>query len=134
MMGGWTVRKPRKRLPETLRAALPTALPLSILVIAALVAVFASLLAPYDPNDQSLDARLESPSLAHPLGTDHLGAGRAVSPNRRQPVFAGDNYGLGADFRDIRNAGRRVRGQGGRRDGRKSRCAWWTWFSSSQNW
>lgn len=31
------------------------------------------MLTPYDPNDQSLDARLELPSLAHPLGTDHLG-------------------------------------------------------------
>lgn len=39
----------------------------------ALVAAFAPMLTPYDPNDQSLDARLELPSLAHPLGTDHLG-------------------------------------------------------------
>ena len=38
-----------------------------------LVALFAPILAPYDPNDQNLDARLELPSLNHPLGTDHLG-------------------------------------------------------------
>ncbi len=38
-----------------------------------LVAIFAPVLAPYDPNDQNLSARLELPSLNHPLGTDHLG-------------------------------------------------------------
>lgn len=69
---------------ETIRASLPAisrargirgvvALPLLTLAAIALVAAFAPMLTPYDPNDQSLDARLELPSLAHPLGTDHLG-------------------------------------------------------------
>lgn len=44
-----------------------------ILAIIGLVALFAPILAPYDPNDQNLTARLEPPSLDHPLGTDHLG-------------------------------------------------------------
>src|SRR5438093_7624473 len=39
----------------------------------ALCAVFAPLLAPYDPLAQALGARLESPSAAHWLGTDQLG-------------------------------------------------------------
>ncbi|MYA62251.1 MAG: ABC transporter permease [Dehalococcoidia bacterium] len=44
-----------------------------VLAIIGLVALFAPILAPYDPNDQNLTARLEPPSLDHPLGTDHLG-------------------------------------------------------------
>ena len=45
----------------------------AVLAIIGLVALFAPILAPYDPNDQNLTARLQLPSLAHPLGTDHLG-------------------------------------------------------------
>ena len=45
----------------------------AVLAIIGLVALFAPILAPYDPNDQNLTARLEPPSLDHPLGTDHLG-------------------------------------------------------------
>ena len=51
----------------------PAAVSLALLAIIGIAAVFAPLLAPYDPNDQNLSARLELPSLAHPLGTDHLG-------------------------------------------------------------
>ena len=51
----------------------PAALSLVVLATIGIVALFAPLLAPYDPNDQNLSARLELPSLAHPLGTDHLG-------------------------------------------------------------
>ena len=45
----------------------------AVLAIIGLVALFAPILAPYDPNDQNLTARLQPPSLDHPLGTDHLG-------------------------------------------------------------
>ena len=45
----------------------------AVLAVIGLVALFAPILAPYDPNDQNLTARLEPPSLDHPLGTDHLG-------------------------------------------------------------
>lgn len=38
-----------------------------------LFAVFAPLIAPYDPAKQNLDAMLESPSLSHLMGTDILG-------------------------------------------------------------
>jgi peptide/nickel transport system permease protein len=35
--------------------------------------VFADLLAPYGMNEANLLERLESPSLSHPMGTDHIG-------------------------------------------------------------
>jgi peptide/nickel transport system permease protein len=38
-----------------------------------LTALLAPWLAPYDPNDQDLERRLEPPSLEHPLGHDELG-------------------------------------------------------------
>jgi peptide/nickel transport system permease protein len=38
-----------------------------------LAAVFASVLAPFDPNRQALVDRLLSPSFAHPMGTDQFG-------------------------------------------------------------
>lgn len=47
---------------------------LIILVIFGLAAVFAPWVAPYDPLTQRIaTARLEAPSLEHPLGTDELG-------------------------------------------------------------
>jgi peptide/nickel transport system permease protein len=53
--------------------------PVAILLFIALVAVFADVLAPYDPQVGSLSLRYRPPfwqaggSLAHPLGTDHVG-------------------------------------------------------------
>jgi peptide/nickel transport system permease protein len=44
-----------------------------ILLVLALVAVFAPLLTPYDPTKQDLSAAFDGPSLGHPLGTDQLG-------------------------------------------------------------
>ena len=38
-----------------------------------LLAIFAPLVAPYDPLGQNLRATLQGPSLAHPLGTDNFG-------------------------------------------------------------
>ncbi len=35
--------------------------------------IFADVLAPYGMNETNLGRRLEAPSLAHPMGTDHLG-------------------------------------------------------------
>jgi len=46
---------------------------LIIILIISLMAVFAPLLAPYDPNEQSLYHVLESPSWQHLLGTDDVG-------------------------------------------------------------
>jgi len=53
--------------------------PVLILLLIALVALFADLLAPYDPQVGSLSLRYRPPawqaggSMAHPLGTDHVG-------------------------------------------------------------
>ena len=38
-----------------------------------LAGVFADVLAPYGINETDLHHRMEAPTLAHPLGTDHLG-------------------------------------------------------------
>jgi peptide/nickel transport system permease protein len=46
---------------------------LAVIVAFALAAIFATLLAPYDPLAQALSSRLEPPSPAHWLGTDQLG-------------------------------------------------------------
>src|SRR5699024_7889492 len=46
---------------------------LTFLVLLVVVAVFAPLLAPYDPGAQSLQLRLQGPSVAHPFGTDGFG-------------------------------------------------------------
>lgn len=45
----------------------------AILMLFVLTAIFADLLAPYDPNTGDLQARLADPSAAHPFGTDYLG-------------------------------------------------------------
>ncbi len=44
-----------------------------VLVVLVLTAVLAPVLAPYDPLEQNLYARLQPPSLGHPLGTDDFG-------------------------------------------------------------
>lgn len=44
-----------------------------ILILLALVAIFAPLLTPYDPTYQDYSAVLAEPSFAHPLGTDEFG-------------------------------------------------------------
>jgi peptide/nickel transport system permease protein len=46
---------------------------LVILVFVAIMAIFAPLIAPYDPNQDSLGEYLSKPSLQHPLGTDKFG-------------------------------------------------------------
>jgi peptide/nickel transport system permease protein len=72
------VLTPVRRLPRWLRhSGLVTG---GIIIVVVLVmALLAPLLAPYDPYDQNLLARIVPPvwyeggSLEHPLGTDHLG-------------------------------------------------------------
>ena len=48
-------------------------LPALFLLLVVLTAVFANVIAPYDPNKQDLANLLTGPTLAHPLGTDSLG-------------------------------------------------------------
>ena len=56
--------------PSTLAVVLPSVAVLALLLICAL---FAEVLAPYDPLEQSLMDMLQSPSARHWLGTDDLG-------------------------------------------------------------
>ncbi|HEX7124263.1 MAG TPA: ABC transporter permease [Thermodesulfobacteriota bacterium] len=44
-----------------------------VILLAAVAAIFAPALSPYDPNALDLAAQLSPPSAAHPLGTDDLG-------------------------------------------------------------
>nr|WP_245413955.1 nickel ABC transporter permease subunit NikC [Fulvimarina endophytica] len=46
---------------------------LGLVLAIVLVAIFGPFLVPYEPNAVDLSARLQSPSAAHLLGTDHLG-------------------------------------------------------------
>ena len=62
-----------RRKLDSLGLSVSAVILFAVLAIIGLVALFAPILAPYDPNDQNLTARLEPPSLDHPLGTDHLG-------------------------------------------------------------
>lgn len=64
-------RRSAWRLP--LRDTWLVRLALAIVVVLAIAAVAAPLIAPYDPNAVDLTQRLQGPSLAHWLGTDHLG-------------------------------------------------------------
>jgi nickel transport system permease protein len=59
------------RLP--LRDTWLVRLALAIVVALAIAAIAAPLIAPFDPNAVDLTQRLQGPSLAHWLGTDHLG-------------------------------------------------------------
>jgi len=71
-----TARPPTPRWRETVRLLLrnPTAAVSSLLLLAiVLIAVFDETLAPYGPNDISVEDRLQAPSWAHPFGTDDLG-------------------------------------------------------------
>ncbi len=44
-----------------------------MVVIFLIIAIFAPLIAPYDPLEQNMQIKLESPILAHPFGTDEFG-------------------------------------------------------------
>ncbi|KAF5425234.1 peptide/nickel transport system permease protein [Candidatus Methanomarinus sp.] len=44
-----------------------------IITLLVLAAIFAPILAPYDPIETNVDDRLMKPCIEHPLGTDHLG-------------------------------------------------------------
>ncbi len=45
----------------------------AVLIVFVLAAIFASAIAPHDPNRQNLLKTLETPTAQHPLGTDFLG-------------------------------------------------------------
>ena len=65
-------RSPR-RAPWWRRVGIAPLCAIVILAVMILAAVFAPLVAPYNPNTPDLLAALQGPSAAHPLGTDALG-------------------------------------------------------------
>lgn len=70
---------PRRTLLRQLRASVAmfanpkSATGLVILAVFVLVAIFAPVIAPYDPTAQNLSATLQPPSAQHLLGTTHIG-------------------------------------------------------------
>jgi peptide/nickel transport system permease protein len=58
---------------KRLRAVAGVRIPLAILSVYVLVAIFAPFIAPYDPNTTTLAQRLLSPGAHHLMGTDALG-------------------------------------------------------------
>jgi nickel transport system permease protein len=56
-----------------MKIPLPLALSAAVLLLLLFAAIFAPLIAPYDPSAIDLGNRLASPSTAHILGCDHLG-------------------------------------------------------------
>ena len=55
------------------KLSLPGRIGLSVLILFVLMALFAPLISPFDPNQQNLDRRLEGPSLSNLLGHDEFG-------------------------------------------------------------
>ncbi len=73
---GWFVQRASGRSIAFLQRVLETRLVgtgLAISAIVILTAIFADVVAPYDPNMQDYNAFTEPPSIAHWLGTDDLG-------------------------------------------------------------
>jgi len=68
--------KTRSRREDFLRAFFSNRLAVfgtAVMAVFVLMAVFAPLVAPYDPLDQNLPEKFDGPSLAHPFGQDELG-------------------------------------------------------------
>jgi peptide/nickel transport system permease protein len=65
----WGVRA----LVEALRRKPLGAVSAALIVVLVFTAIFAHLLAPYDPLDAKPEIRLAAPSRAHPFGTDDIG-------------------------------------------------------------
>jgi peptide/nickel transport system permease protein len=68
--------KTRSRREDFLRAFFSNRLAVfgtAVMAVFVLMAVFAPLMAPYDPLDQNIPEKFDGPSLAHPFGQDELG-------------------------------------------------------------
>jgi peptide/nickel transport system permease protein len=60
-------------LAATIRRKPLGAVSAAVILVLVLTAVFADVLAPFDPVDTKPEIRLQGPSLAHPFGTDDIG-------------------------------------------------------------
>lgn len=96
---------------------------MSVVIILVFVAIFAPLLASYDPNQTNIRARLQGPSSEHPLGTDNFGRdmlSRIIYGSRISLYVGFVAVGIGAIFGGILGA---IGGYyGGRLDNFIMRC------------
>lgn len=72
-IGGRTPPAPLTRFFGTMMTRRTAAISALFLLIVALAGVFAPIVAPHDPTAADLLMKLKPPSLAFPMGTDHLG-------------------------------------------------------------
>ncbi len=70
---GASVSERARRASRAILSDRRVAVPLGVLVLLVLFAIFAPILWKYGPNTQDLINSLKSPSAAHPMGTDQLG-------------------------------------------------------------
>jgi len=68
-----TIESPARRAWRRLKARKSALIALFVIVALILLAIFAPLIAPYDPTKQSWSAVRKAPSLAHWFGTDEVG-------------------------------------------------------------
>jgi len=66
-------RSPTQMAWHSFRRHKPAMIGLSIVVLLSLASILAPVITPYDAEKTDLDAMLEPPSWAHPMGTDELG-------------------------------------------------------------
>jgi peptide/nickel transport system permease protein len=71
--GGIELVSQRQRAWRTFRSNRTAVIGLGLVIAIVLVAIFAPLIAPHDPNQQSTINRLAPPSAAYPLGRDDFG-------------------------------------------------------------
>ena len=64
---------PARQFVRRFRRRPPAVIGGTVVVAVVVAAVFAPVVAPYDPTAQNFTALLQGPSTAHPLGTDELG-------------------------------------------------------------
>ena len=68
-----TIESPARRAWRRLKARKSALVALFVIIALILIAIFAPLIAPYDPTKQSWSAVRKAPSLAHWFGTDEVG-------------------------------------------------------------
>lgn len=69
----YPTRSPMKMMTNRFKKNKRAMLGLWMVLVFIVVAIFAPMIAPYDPIEQNMEIMLDPPSLKHPLGTDEFG-------------------------------------------------------------
>jgi peptide/nickel transport system permease protein len=69
----YSTRSPMKMMTNRFKKNKRAMVGLWMVLVFIIVAIFAPLIAPYDPIEQNMQIMLEKPSLKHPFGTDEFG-------------------------------------------------------------